>query len=477
VQINFVARRVTAHLTGRILDDNGVPQSGLDIFAGGGNGGGNSATTAGDGSFDIGVFGGLWQLQLSPESLAGHNWVVPYLIFNVTDGVNISNITYIVRNATANISGRVQNTQGSGISGLFVSAIATINGTNYNQITSTDGSGNYLLGVINGSWQIGLDCPAVSALGYSCPTNNFQNVVISGSSPVINFTLLPPVQLSLYFRHFAYGGEFGTGLTPVNPVPFVINHYVAVLTATQDGAVYPPASNVLFTGPASSGLVGTPADSSVLNGNSTLYFSPAVFIPAIAPGGNWTINYNGNNSDLSVSDPQAGSRLFSPVPTASLIGGALKAVSWVYKDTNGVLLPAAPAFVTQIQMQTFDRDLSLVDSSPLLPPATTSYSFASSQPWSNIGRIRAIYFDTLGNRYFVNFNHAIASLSGARLLPNHQFQILVNGLVGQNYTVQYSTTLTNWNTLYTTNAPAGLFNVLDPNATGSLRFYRALLGP
>jgi hypothetical protein len=202
-----------------------------------------------------------------------------------------------------------------------------------------------------------------------------------------------------------------------------------------------------------------------------------VFTPAVAPGGNWTIDYNGSISNLTVTDPQAGARLFVPVPTVSLVGGALKGVSWVYRDTNGVLLASAPAFMTQIQIQSFDRDLNGIDSSPLLPPATTSYAFASSQPWVDVGRIRAIYFDTLGNRYFINFNQSVPSLSGASQLPNHQFQLSVNGLVGQNYTVQYSTTLTNWNVLYITNAPASLFNVLDPNANGPFRFYRALLGP
>src|SRR6266702_8739644 len=106
-----------------------------------------------------------------------------------------------------------------------------------------------------------------------------------------------------------------------------------------------------------------------------------------------------------------------------------------------------------------------------------NYSLVTTLPWSNVGRIRVIYFDTLGNRYFVFFNHAAPALSGAGRLANNQFQFVINGLAGQNYTIQYSTTLTNWNTLYITNAPASLFNVLDLNATGSQRFYRALLGP
>ena len=90
--------------------------------------------------------------------------------------------------------------------------------------------------------------------------------------------------------------------------------------------------------------------------------------------------------------------------------------------------------------------------------------------------MRIVYFDTLGNRYFLNFNRATPSITAAAMLASNQFGFQVIGLVNQTYTVQYSTTLSDWNTLYITNAPASLFNVLDPNASGNQRFYR-ILGP
>jgi len=62
----------------------------------------------------------------------------------------------------------------------------------------------------------------------------------------------------------------------------------------------------------------------------------------------------------------------------------------------------------------------------------------------------------------------------------NRFTVRLFGGAGQNYTIQTTTNCnsTNWNTLLVTNNPdAGSFIVTDPNATGSQRFYRVLIGP
>jgi hypothetical protein len=83
-----------------------------------------------------------------------------------------------------------------------------------------------------------------------------------------------------------------------------------------------------------------------------------------------------------------------------------------------------------------------------------------------------IYYDTLGNRYFINCNRAAAGLASLARPATDRFQFVLNGLVNQSYTVEFSSTLTNWNTLFTTNAPASSFQIIDPNATSAYRFYR-----
>jgi hypothetical protein len=68
-------------------------------------------------------------------------------------------------------------------------------------------------------------------------------------------------------------------------------------------------------------------------------------------------------------------------------------------------------------------------------------------------------------------------LSQPARLSGTQFRFQLSGIAGQNYTVQFSTTLTNWNTLLITNAPAHSFLLIDLTATNAQRFYRVLVGP
>ena len=63
-------------------------------------------------------------------------------------------------------------------------------------------------------------------------------------------------------------------------------------------------------------------------------------------------------------------------------------------------------------------------------------------------------------------------------ITNGQLRLTISGDFGPDYTVQASTNLANWISLFTTNQPALPFLFVDPNATNyNQRFYRALLGP
>ncbi len=69
------------------------------------------------------------------------------------------------------------------------------------------------------------------------------------------------------------------------------------------------------------------------------------------------------------------------------------------------------------------------------------------------------------------------TLSSPLKISSSQFQMRLTGVSNQNYTIQYSTTLTNWISISTNNSPSNSFNILDSNATNGARFYRALIGP
>ena len=80
----------------------------------------------------------------------------------------------------------------------------------------------------------------------------------------------------------------------------------------------------------------------------------------------------------------------------------------------------------------------------------------------------------------VNPAAARPTITSAVRLSNHQFQFTVNGVAGQNYTVQYALGLTgpgSWSTLVVTNPGVSSFTVTDQNATNGLRFYRVKVGP
>jgi hypothetical protein len=89
---------------------------------------------------------------------------------------------------------------------------------------------------------------------------------------------------------------------------------------------------------------------------------------------------------------------------------------------------------------------------------------------------------TAGQATNVNFvvtrTNSFRLSSPARLSAN-EFQFLLNGLAGQNYTIQTLTNLdsTNWLAILETNAPCNSILLVDPQATNGSRFYRVLVTP
>ncbi len=69
------------------------------------------------------------------------------------------------------------------------------------------------------------------------------------------------------------------------------------------------------------------------------------------------------------------------------------------------------------------------------------------------------------------------TLASPLRLSSTAFQFTLLGTAGQSYTIQSSSTLTNWISILTTNAPSSSFAIMDTNATNALNFYRALANP
>ena len=58
-----------------------------------------------------------------------------------------------------------------------------------------------------------------------------------------------------------------------------------------------------------------------------------------------------------------------------------------------------------------------------------------------------------------------------------QFALRLVGEVGRSYSLEYSTTLTNWMTLLTTNTTGTNLDLVDTTATNRNRFYRLRQNP
>jgi|GEM_PF-1077202 len=209
LQQNFTLTTVTANLQG-VVTNNGSPVSGIQIVAS--NQIANEwvqTTTAADGSFNLGVFAGTWFIQLNSGGNNPSNLIGPNLGYTVTTGQTISGISYPVLYGTSTINGVVTNSSSDPVSYASVYAFSTIDGVSYNINAQTDGSGNYSLPVLDGTWQIG-----VNANGY--PSTSQVSVTISGSSQTQNFSL---TSVTAYLQ-----GTVTNNGSPLSGIPIVANN-------------------------------------------------------------------------------------------------------------------------------------------------------------------------------------------------------------------------------------------------------------
>jgi hypothetical protein len=444
VQVNLVARRSTAHLLGRVIDNGGAPVSDLQMLAVPQSGGSApSATTAADGSFDIAVFGGTWTLQLETGGAAQRNLIGPNLTYAITDGMNISNITYVVRNSTAQISGNVHDTNSSPIPFVNVSAGLTINGTNYSTYGQTDGGGNYSLGAFNGTWSVGVSGDDLSGRGFETPTNQFATV--SGGSVTVNFTIYPiqPLQITTtnlptgsVFRNYHVNVQASGGQQPYN-------------WSFVSGSL-PPGVNF------NSGLIdGIPTNS------GTFSFTVQVSDQqARTTNQTLSITINPALQITTVSLPNGTNNLFYSANLAA--SGGIPPYTWQI----GGALPAG---------LNLNTNTGAISGTPTASGTVFFTTLVSDSNGGSATRDLSITINSTGSTpppYFLSFGK---NGSG-------NFEMLIQGVVGRSYRFEGSTTLApnGWTILQTSgaNPSDGKVYFQDNNSPGFTdRFYRVFMLP
>jgi uncharacterized repeat protein (TIGR03803 family) len=205
--VTVAVPEATALIYGSVKDNLGNPLVGLDVYANDNN---NlyetDAYTDTNGNYVVGVLGlgadDSWYVQAN-----GNNTLTNYVFSQQNGNVNINVGQAVLQNFTAilatnYITGNV-TANGTNIVDVGVNASATINGTNFDQYVDTDTNGNYSLNVVNGTWDISVNCNGGSdsldnILGsgnYICPNDQFA--VISGNNATNNFIVqLGPLQVT-----------------------------------------------------------------------------------------------------------------------------------------------------------------------------------------------------------------------------------------------------------------------------------------
>jgi hypothetical protein len=188
---NLVIQRSTAHLRGRVVDITGAPLANIGLYLNLVVGSGPSADsvssqTLSDGTFDMGAFGGSWNLAMECQDPVSRGLVPSGYPINVVDGVDQTNLTLIARPVTGYITGNVRDVYGNPVTAT-VYASAYVNGTNYNPCGGQNSS-SFSMGVFNGAWSVGISGDLTSR-GYDNPPN--QTVNVTGTNTVVNIILYP----------------------------------------------------------------------------------------------------------------------------------------------------------------------------------------------------------------------------------------------------------------------------------------------
>jgi subtilisin family serine protease len=229
----------------------------------------------------------------------------------------------------------------------------------------------------------------------------------SGESCSFAGTLSANAEPSFLFNvvQLARGGGFGSGATAtLGTLPIAVDSYLGMFRVLFDQDL-PNPDQVLFTGPAGTGLITSPGQETQNFGSETDYLAAQRERVNGAPAGSWSVRYKGVTRAFTLLEPDAANRLVVPRPTVTVDGsGFLTDVSWEWLDRRtGGPVPALPSFVGELRV--FIDGSSgedFVYRSPRLDRATTSHTLTSPVLWGDVEGVLVIYRDTLsGNLYAV----------------------------------------------------------------------------
>jgi hypothetical protein len=207
--VTIALPKATAFVYGTVKDNLGNPFPGeVAIFADDQNATNNGSYqsdgyTDPNGNFVVGIIGGtntndLWYLSVdSSTSYTNYDFSNP--LFDQNGGTNIATGTALRANfvailTTTHITGNVEF-NGSPVADLQINA-SSEDTNNYQAQATTDSNGNYTLNVVNGSWNVSVNCNGgnntlssiLNGASFQCPCS--MTVVVANNTPTANVTVV-----------------------------------------------------------------------------------------------------------------------------------------------------------------------------------------------------------------------------------------------------------------------------------------------
>jgi hypothetical protein len=539
---NLALPKVAALFYGSVKTDTGTPLVGVRLYDSDQTTYlyEDDPLTDANGNYVGGALAGTWQLQIDNNNPGFTNYVFTQDIGQTnlnTNTVVLQN--FIAKFATNHIAGYVHDSSNHPIANLNVYAYATINATNYQALgVNTDTNGNFWLNVANGPWNVGVNCNGGDnsldgILGngtYLCPDN--QPVGITNNNGTANFTIQPcnGVQITTtnlpdgevgttydeYLAATSCGGNFNWQLAGGN--------FPAELDLYSNGEIYgTPTNSGNYT------FIVQVTDGNNVTTNRQLQLHIAAVVTPLQvdtvslPNGTNGLSYS---ASLAASGGQSPYSWAIPPYSAGLPGNLILNTNGTISGipTNGGfayfyarVTDAALNTADSAQLQLYFVNQPLVITNTTLPKGTVgapytaqlgatggqlpyncwSLAAGSANPPPGLtlncdGSITGT--PTNAGTFFFLVQAMDGSLTTATkplsitindkpvlsspFWRTNRFQTRLTGVTGQNYTIQYSTTLSNWNQLLITNSGANnSLLVTDPAATNKLRAYRVLVGP
>jgi hypothetical protein len=459
ITTNLLLDAATADISGQIVDavNPGIVLPGVFIPATANPGLIAVGFSDTNGNYTMRVGSGQWNIGSDAGGLIVHGYV------GYQEGTNVAagstGILGPYYKATAMFYGSVKDNLGNPLAGIDISADDRNNGI-FQSDGYSDVNGRYAVGVVGGlgdgnPWgvQVASDNGPGSYI-YSQPQfdqNGGTNLAV-GQAVQVNFTAV------LATNHITGNVQHGgTNIVGVNIFASAtvsnVDYHVQATTDGSGNYSLNVASGLWSVGVSCNG--GDDCLDAILGGGN--YLCPASQFAVI----------NNTNGVVNIVVPPCGG--IQVLTAAQLPGGQAGSFYSVQFDA----LSCADNFNWSLNSGTLPPGLTLAGGGVLNGTPTNSGTFDFTLHVGDGGG------NSTNQTFSLTINPAAAPALGQPAKSGAQFQFVVAGPAGQNYTVQMSTNLsaTNWNSLLVTNPPAGSFLITDPNATNPARFYRILLGP